>query len=172
MSNVLINVLSKAPYFEAKYFDGEKTAFISSDELKDKWYIIFFYPMDFSFICPTEICGINDNLDEFNELNCEVICCSVDSIASHKAFSTLERRVGGLNPCNVKLLEDPKKEIARRFGVLIDHGTFEGACQRATFIIDNKGVVRCIDINDINVGRNILSLIDQLKELKQQVKQN
>ena len=166
ITNYLPQVYSDAPYFEGKCFNGSNIENISSNDFKGKWIILFFYPLDFTFVCPTEICGLNDLQEEFNQLNAEIICCSVDSINNHKEFSLLDRKSGGLFPCNIRLLEDPTKKISKSYGVLMDFGPIKGASNRATFIIDDKRKIRNIDMNNNSVGRNINDILEILKSLQ------
>lgn len=157
----LIN--QKAPEFKGTSWNGSNFIVKSNDDYIGKWLILFFYPLDFSFICPTEICGLSELYEDFLALNCEILAVSIDSEMNHKMFSDKPKHKGGLFPCNITLLSDPAKRISTTFGVLIDSGIDEGVSQRATFIIDPKGIVKSLDINDINVGRNIQELYDKLK---------
>ncbi|EPY37140.1 cytosolic tryparedoxin peroxidase, trypanosomatid typical 2-Cys peroxiredoxin [Strigomonas culicis] len=123
---------------------------------RGKWVVLFFYPLDFTFVCPTEICQFSDRAKEFHELNCEVIACSVDSEFSHLAWTQRDRKKGGLGDMQIPILADKTKAIARSYGVLKRD---EGIAYRGVFIIDPKGVLRQITINDLPVGRNVSEVL-------------
>lgn len=110
-----------------------------------------FYPLDFTFVCPTEITAFNDHLAEFQSINSEILLCSIDSQFSHLAWTNLPRNQGGLGPIQVPILADVTKSIACDYGVLLD----DGFAARGTFIIDDKGILRQMTINDPPVGRSI-----------------
>ena len=164
--NKVLRVFNQAPYFENLAWDGEKIKTISLSDYKGKWLVLFFYPLDFSFVCPTEICGLNDLYDSFTSLNCEILCVSCDSEYSHKYFSKKPKNKGGLFPCRISLLSDMNKSISLDYGILYDSGINEGVSQRATFIIDDKNIIRSIDINDSPVGRNIELILKRVKDLQ------
>ena len=155
----------KAPYFECDAYDGENIR-IKLNDFKNKWIVILFYPLDFTFICPTEICGLNDLYDDFKSLNCEVLACLVDSILNHTFFFNKLKSEGGLFPCSIKLMSDPLRRIATDYGVLITEGINRNQALRATFIIDDKQIIKSIDINDNNVGRNIEDILRRVKDLQ------
>ncbi|GET87294.1 tryparedoxin peroxidase [Leishmania tarentolae] len=125
---------------------------ISLSNYKGKWVVLFFYPLDFTFVCPTEIIQFSDNVSRFNELNCEVISCSMDSEYSHLQWTMQDRKKGGLGPMAIPMLADKTKSIARAYGVLEEK---QGVSYRGLFIIDPHGMVRQITINDMPVGRNV-----------------
>ncbi|XP_068946999.1 peroxiredoxin-1-like [Petaurus breviceps papuanus] len=118
---------------------------------KGKYIVLFFYPLDFTFVCPTEIIAFSDRAEEFKKINCQVIGASVDSHFCHLAWVNTVKKNGGLGAVNIPLLSDPKCTIAQHYGVLkADEGiSFEGL-----FIIDEKGIFRQITINDLPVGRS------------------
>lgn len=138
----------KAPYFkgEACLPNGDfKT--LSLDDYKGKWLVLFFYPLDFTFVCPTEIRSFSDLYPKFKEVGAEVVGCSVDSKFSHKAW--MEQDLKGLK---IPLLSDITKEISRAYGVLNYEG---GVAFRGTFIISPDGLVKSATINDLGIGRSI-----------------
>lgn len=167
--NSLPKLNTKAPSFIAEYYDGTTTNTFSIESFfnkeNKKWLVLFFYPFDFSFICPTEICGLNDLYSEFLICNCEIICVSIDNINTHKAFHSLPRSKGGLSPCSIKLIDDSNQKISSIYGVINKDGGYEGASQRASFIVNPMGVIRSIDINDIQVGRSIDVLLEKVRVL-------
>ncbi|KAG2176151.1 hypothetical protein INT43_005384 [Umbelopsis isabellina] len=116
-------------------------------------YVVFFwYPMDFTFVCPTEIIAFSDRIAEFKALNTAVIAASTDSEFSHLAWVNTPRKQGGLGEMKIPIIADKTKSIARDYGVLIEEA---GVALRGLFIIDPKGTVRQITINDLPVGRSV-----------------
>ena len=128
---------------------------IKLEDYKDKWVVLFFYPFDFTFVCPTEICAFSDASDNFAKINTQIIGCSCDSIFVHREFALRERKQGGVAPLKIPLLADNSHEIAKRYGCYICKGENKGATFRATYIIDPKGVLRHLSINDTPVGRSV-----------------
>lgn len=116
-----------------------------------KWKVLYFYPLDFTFVCPTEITAFEDHLSKFKELNCEVIGCSVDSAFSHLTWTQIERKKGGLGQMQHALASDLTKSIARNYEVLAD----EAVALRGVFVIDDKNIVQTATVNNLSVGRNV-----------------
>ena len=142
-----------APAFKATAVMPNGTfAPLTLEQFHGKWVILFFYPLDFTFVCPTEITQYSDRFDEFKALNCEVIAASVDSEYSHLAWTSQERRKGGLGQMKIPIMSDITKQISRDYGVLIEEA---GVALRGIFIIDPRGVLRQVTINDLPVGRNV-----------------
>ncbi|KAJ3760811.1 thioredoxin-like protein [Lentinula raphanica] len=126
---------------------------ISLSDYLGKWVVLFFYPMDFTFVCPTEILAFNDALEEFKKIDTVVIGASTDSQYSHFAWASQPRKEGGLGPdLKLPLLADRNMAIARDYGVLLED---EGIALRGLFIIDPKGILRQITVNDLPVGRSV-----------------
>ncbi|ELU11328.1 hypothetical protein CAPTEDRAFT_180369 [Capitella teleta] len=125
---------------------------ISISDYKGKYLVFFFYPLDFTFVCPTEIIAFSDRVEEFRSINCEVVACSTDSAFSHLAWTQQPRNKGGLGNMNIPLLADKTLDIATRYGVLKED---EGIAFRGLFIIDDKGNLRQVTINDLPVGRSV-----------------
>ncbi|MCS6970716.1 MAG: peroxiredoxin [Planctomycetota bacterium] len=125
---------------------------IKLSDYKGKWVVLFFYPLDFTFVCPTEIVAFSDKINEFKAVNAEVLGVSVDSQFTHLAWRQVPRKEGGLGDLQYPLIADLTKAIARDYGVLIEEA---GIALRGTFIIDPAGVVRAAHIHDLPVGRNI-----------------
>merc|ERR1712060_43353 len=117
-----------------------------------KYLVFFFYPLDFTFVCPTEIIAFSDRADEFRKIGAEVIGASVDSHFTHLAWIKTPRKEGGLGKMNIPLVSDLTKEISRSYGVLLED---QGITLRGLFIIDPHGIVRQITINDLPVGRDV-----------------
>ncbi|OQR66652.1 thioredoxin peroxidase-like [Tropilaelaps mercedesae] len=141
-----------APQFKAKaVVDGEfKTIRLSDYE--GKYVVLFFYPQDFTFVCPTEILAFSEAAKKFREIECEVIACSCDSHFCHLAFTNTPKKEGGLGSIDIPLVSDATKNIARKYGVLKED---EGVAFRGLFIIDRKQRLRQKTINDIPVGRSV-----------------
>ncbi|KAF9782490.1 thioredoxin-like protein [Thelephora terrestris] len=150
-----------APAFKSKAVIGSVFRDISLSEFLGKWVVLFFYPMDFTFVCPTEILAFNDALAQFKELNTEVLAVSTDSEYSHFAWANQPRKEGGLGPdLQLPLLADRNMSISRDYGVLIEEA---GISLRGLFIIDPQGILRQITINDLPVGRSVEETIRLVK---------
>ena len=147
-----IQVGQLAPDFEAvAVFDQEFAKVKLSDYLNKKYVVLFFYPLDFTFVCPTEITAFSDSFDKFAELNTEILGVSVDSEFSHLAWLQTERDAGGLGNLKYPLVSDLKKEISAAYNVLTD----EGIALRGLFIIDKEGVIQHSTINNLAFGRSV-----------------
>ena len=114
-------------------------------------------------MCPTEIVQFSDKSKEFADIGCQVIGASVDSHFTHMEYTKKDRKKGGIGKMEIPLIADISKDIARRYGCLIDHGDDNGVAFRATYIIDKDQVVRHISINDLPVGRNIDEILRLVK---------
>jgi len=125
---------------------------IQLSDYRGKYLVFFFYPLDFTFVCPTEIIAFSDRSEEFRSINCEVVACSTDSHFSHLAWVNTPRKQGGLGNMKIPLLADKTCEIAKAYGVYKED---EGIAFRGLFIIDDKGNLRQITINDLPVGRSV-----------------
>jgi len=147
----------KAPRFSLMAAEGEKFRKISSDDYLGEWLVLFFYPFDFTFVCPTEITAFSDNIDKFKELRANVLGCSTDSHHTHLAWLRTKRTEGGLGKISFPLLADISKDVSKSYGVLVEdeHDEMYGAALRGMFIIDPKGVIRSLTINDDAVGRSV-----------------
>jgi peroxiredoxin 2/4 len=149
----------QAPGFTLKgVLDGEFVD-VSLDDHKGKWVVLFFYPLDFTFVCPTELKGFSSRLDEFKAEGVEVFGCSVDSEHSHKAW--IERDFGG--KLGYPLLSDMTGATSRRYGVYLKD---DGHTLRGTFIIDPEGVLRYVLVHDNNIGRSTDEVLRAVRALK------
>lgn len=149
----------KAPEFKGNAVVNGDIKEISLKDFKGKWKVLFFYPLDFTFVCPTEITSFSDSIQKFKDMNCEVIGCSVDSEFSHLAWTQKPRNEGGLGEISYPLLADLTKQVARDYGCLLE----DGVAFRATYIIDDNDTVQHMSINNLSVGRNVdevLRLVD------------
>lgn len=122
------------------------------EEYKGQWVVLFFYPLDFTFVCPTEILAFSDRIGEFRKENAEVLGVSVDSKFSHLAWTEKPRETGGIFGLTYPLLEDLKKDLAKAFGVLTPEGD---VALRGLFVIDPDGIVQHATINALGVGRSV-----------------
>ena len=131
---------------------------VSLADYRGGWLVLFFYPLDFTFVCPTEIRGFDDEWNRFRELNTAVLGVSVDSVHSHKAW--MERDLQGLH---FPLASDITKRVSRDYGVLVEE---KGISLRGTFIIDDCGVLRYALVHDNNIGRNTGEVLRALQALQ------
>uniref|UniRef100_V9L0N4 Thioredoxin-dependent peroxide reductase, mitochondrial n=1 Tax=Callorhinchus milii TaxID=7868 RepID=V9L0N4_CALMI len=145
-------VTEHAPPFKGTAVVNGEFKEISLDDYQGKYLVLFFYPLDFTFVCPTEIIAFSDKVNEFHDMNCEVIGVSVDSHFSHLAWINTSRKIGGLGRMNIPLLSDLTKQISRDYGVLLEN---PGIALRGLFIIDPRGIIKHIGINDLPVGRSV-----------------
>lgn len=122
--------------------------------------MLFFYPLDFTFVCPTEIVQFSDKAKDFRAEDCEVVGCSIDSQYTHMEYCKKDRKKGGLGNMDIPLLADVNKHIAISYGALIPE---DGIALRATYIIDDKGILRHMSINDLPVGRNVDEVLRLVK---------
>jgi alkyl hydroperoxide reductase subunit AhpC len=139
---------------------GKEFKTVSSADLEDKWSVIFFWPMDFTFVCPTEIAEFNRELRNFHERSAEVYGASTDSQYVHAAW---RREHPDLKNLGYPMLADNKKELSEALGVL---HPVEKVPLRATYIVDPDGIVRWLSVNDLNVGRNIKEVLRTLDALQ------
>eukprot|EP00250_Pteridium_aquilinum_P022579 c25419_g1_i1 orf=168-1001(+) len=142
-----------APDFEAEaVFDQEFINVKLSDYRGKKYVVLFFYPLDFTFVCPTEITAFSDRHGEFEKLNTEVIGVSIDSVFSHLAWVQTDRKSGGLGDLKYPLVADLTKSISKAYNVLIAD---QGIALRGLFIIDKEGVIQHATINNLAIGRSV-----------------
>jgi peroxiredoxin (alkyl hydroperoxide reductase subunit C) len=165
MENYMLSLIRQsAPDFSAEAVLADNTI-VSNFKLSDfrgKYVILLFYPLDFTFVCPTEILAFNEKLEDFRSRDTELIGISVDSVYTHLAWKKTPVNEGGIGNIAFTLVSDLKKEIATNYGVLIDG---EKAL-RALFLIDKEGIVRHCIINDTPYGRNVneaLRMVDALR---------
>lgn len=128
-----------------------------------KYTLVFFYPLDFTFVCPTELLALNDRIAKFHALNVDVVGISIDSQFSHFAWRNTPVKAGGIGPLQFPLVADVTHEICRGYGVEHD---VAGVALRGAFIIDQNGVVRHQVVNDLPLGRNIDELLRTVEALQ------
>ena len=120
-------------------------------DMKGKWAVLIFYPLDFTFVCPTELTTFSDRYDDFLGIGAEVIGVSTDSVHSHRAWLKTPRDKGGVEGLRYPLASDITKQVARDYGVLIED---KGIALRGLFVIDPEGILRYAVIHDLNIGRS------------------
>jgi len=161
MSSGAASIGSTAPNFSTTALvDGEFVDDFSMEQFKGKYVVLFFYPLDFTFVCPTEICSFSDRANEFKEIGCEVLACSTDSHFSHLAWTNQSRKQGGIGPMNIPLLADTNHDIGSKYGVMVPNA---GITYRGLFIIDKAHNLRQITINDLPVGRSVDEVLRLVK---------
>jgi len=157
-------VTQQAPDFTAVALMGDnsfKEDFTLSD-YRGKYVVLFFYPLDFTFVCPSEIIAFDKMLAQFQEKKCEIIGVSVDSQFSHWAWKNTPVKEGGIGNIRYPLVADLNKEISRKYDVLLP----EGIALRGTFLLDKEGIIRHAVVNDLPLGRNLhetLRMVDALQ---------
>ena len=155
----------KAPDFTmvtTKDIDNLDKAIKLSD-YQGKWLVMFFYPLDFTFVCPTEIQGFNSKLEEFRQNGAEVLGISTDSVYSHRAWIKTPKSENGLGGLNFPLASDITKKVSADYGVLIEE---QGVALRGLFIIDPEGILRYQVVSDLNVGRSVDETLRVLQALQ------
>ncbi|XP_076462242.1 peroxiredoxin-like isoform X2 [Babylonia areolata] len=141
-----------APEFSVQAVVNGEFKTVKLTDYRGKYVVLFFYPLDFTFVCPTEIIAFSDRAEEFRSVNCEVLAASTDSVFSHLAWVNTPRKQGGLGNMKIPLLADKDLQLSRQYGCLKED---EGIAFRGLFIIDDKGNLRQITINDLPVGRSV-----------------
>lgn len=159
-------VQKSAPHFKAEALVGEEFKTVSLSDYKGKWVCLFFYPLDFTFVCPTEITAFDDAYKSFKEAGCEVIGSSVDSQYTHLAWARTPRKEGGIGKLQFPLLADLDKSIGRSYGVLLPGGM----TLRGLFLINPEGTIQYQLIHDLGIGRNVEEVVRVLKALQENAK--
>jgi peroxiredoxin (alkyl hydroperoxide reductase subunit C) len=156
-------VTKQAPEFEAEaVMPNNSFETVSLSSYRGKYVVVFFYPLDFTFVCPSEILAFNRQVEDFKAKGCELLGISVDSIYTHLAWKNTPVDQGGIGAVQFPLISDLSKSISTDYGVLIE----DGVALRGLFLIDKEGVVRHQLVNDLPLGRNVdeaLRVIDALQ---------
>tara|TARA_Y100001968_G_C19310144_1_gene693726 strand:+ start:504 stop:1106 length:603 start_codon:yes stop_codon:yes gene_type:complete len=163
-----LRVGQKAPDFTATAVIDQEFKEISLSQYRGKYVVLFFYPLDFTFVCPTEITAFSDRYSEFSSKNTEILGVSVDSQFSHLAWIQTPRNEGGIGDIDYPLVADLKKEVSTAYNVLDPN---EGVALRGLFIIDPEGTIMHATINNLPVGRNVDETLRVLQAF-QYVQQN
>lgn len=158
-----IRVGQDAPDFVATAVVDQEFKTIKLSDFQGKYVVLFFYPLDFTFVCPTEIVAFSDSYEEFSELNTEILGTSVDSEFSHLAWIQTDRKEGGIGDINYPLVSDLKREISTAYNVLDPEA---GVALRGLFIIDPDGVIQHATINNLSFGRSVEETLRTLKAIQ------
>jgi peroxiredoxin 2/4 len=158
-----IRVGQSAPDFKATAVIDQEFKDIKLSDYRGKYVVLFFYPLDFTFVCPTEIIAFSDRYEEFKKLNTEVLGVSVDSAFSHLAWIQSDRKQGGVGDLNYPLVADIKKEISSSYNVLDPEA---GIALRGLFIIDKDGIIQHATINNLAFGRSVDETIRVLQAVQ------
>ena len=160
-------VQKEAPDFTATAVVNEEFKPIKLSDYRGKYVVFFFYPLDFTFVCPTEITAFSDRVDEFAKVGAEVVGCSIDSKFTHLAWINTPRKEGGLGDIKYPLLADVTKKIAKDYDVLIEEA---GIALRGLFIINPEGKVVYQVVHDLGVGRSVDETLRVIKAFQQVAK--
>ncbi|KAI5752607.1 peroxiredoxin-2-like isoform X2 [Diaphorina citri] len=145
-------VMKPAPYWKGTAVVDGNIKEIKLTDYRGKYLVFFFYPLDFTFVCPTEVLALNEKIDEFHKIGAEVVGVSVDSHFTHRAWINSLKKDNRLDKLKIPLLSDLTHEISRDYGVYLED---KGHSLRGLFIIDREGIVRQITLNDLPVGRSV-----------------
>jgi len=143
--------------FKANAFHNGKFVEVTDATLKGKWAVVFFYPADFTFVCPTELGDLADNYAEFQKMGVEIYSVSTDTHFTHKAWHDTSETIGKIQ---FPMIGDPTGAITRNFGVMIEEA---GLAERGTFVMDPEGKIQIIEINAGGVGRDASELLRKIK---------
>lgn len=152
----------QAPDFTCEALVNGSIKTVSLEDYAQKYKILFFYPLDFSFVCPTELHAFQDNYQEIKKRNGEILGISVDSVYSHQAWLDKPKAEGGIQGIEYPLLSDITKSIAEAYGVLNEQ---KGIAYRGAFLLDKNNIVQVMHINNLNLGRNIQEMLRLLDAL-------
>ena len=153
----MVTINAAAPDFELNSYDGNDFKMVKLSDYKGKWVVLFFYPADFTFVCPTELGDLADNYETFKGLGTEILVASTDTHFSHKAWHDSSDMIKKIT---FPMLADPTGKLSRDYGVMIEEA---GLALRGTFIIDPDGVVKSYEVNDNSIGRSSEELIRKLQ---------
>ena len=158
----MLKINEKAPEFTEDAYFGSKDEIekLSLRDYKGKWVVLFFYPADFTFVCPTELGSLADNYQKFKDMDVEIISVSTDTAFVHKAWHDNSETIAKIK---YPMLADPTGRVARAYETYIEE---DGLALRGTFIIDPEGVVKSIEINNNDIGRSVKELLRKLQAVK------
>jgi peroxiredoxin 2/4 len=163
MSEGCLRVGQVAPDFTATAVYDQEFKTIKLSDYRGKYVILFFYPLDFTFVCPTEVMAFSDSSDKFKALNAEILGVSIDSEFSHLAWIQTDRKSGGVGELSYPLVSDIKKEIGTAYNVLDPDS---GVSLRGLFIIDREGVIQHATINNLGFGRSVDETLRVLQAIR------
>lgn len=161
----MVKVGHPVPDFEFEVYHKEKISTMRFSDMKGKWIILFFYPADFTFVCPTELEELANCYEECLGLDAEIVSVSSDTVFAHKAWHDTSPAIGKIN---FPMAADPAGRLSIAFGTYIEgeslnHSEDEGLSLRGTFVIDPDGILRSMEINDNSIGRSAKELVRKLK---------
>jgi len=160
----MIKINEKAPEFTEDAYINNDVKKISLKDYKGKWVVLFFYPADFTFVCPTELGELAKHYDEFKKLGVEIISVSTDTWFVHKAWHDTSETI---KKVKFPMLADPTKRVCTAYGTLIENGKpDEGLSLRATFIIDPEGILKAYEFHDNSIGRSVDELLRKIQAAK------
>ena len=145
------------PQHAFEVYHNEEIRKINLSEFKGKWFVLFFYPADFTFICPTELEEMADYYEKFKKIGVEIMSVSTDTVFAHKAWHDTSPAVGKIQ---FPMAADPTGNLSRMFGTYIEE---EGLALRGTFIVDPEGVIKSIEVNDNSIGRSAKELFRKVQ---------
>ncbi len=163
MSEECLRVGQQAPEFTATAVFDQEFKIVKLSDYRDRYVVLFFYPLDFTFVCPTEIIAFSDRYSEFQELDTEILGVSVDSEFSHLAWIQTPRKEGGIGDIEYPLISDIKKELSTAYNVLDPEA---GVALRGLFIIDRDGIIQHSTINNLSFGRSVEETLRTLKAIQ------
>lgn len=143
--------------FKAQAYQNGEFREVSDADVKGKWAVFFFYPADFTFVCPTELGDLANNYEEFEKLGVEIYSVSTDTHFTHKAWHDSSETIGKIR---YPMLGDPTGQITRNFGVMIEE---DGLADRGTFVIDPEGKIQSVEITAGGIGRDASELLRKIK---------
>lgn len=153
----MIKINGDAPDFEAEVFVDNQIKKINLSDYQGKWVVLFFYPADFTFVCPTELGELADNYNKFKELNTEILSVSTDTAFVHKAWYDNSETIAKIK---FPMVADPTRKICTEYGTLIET---EGLSLRATILIDPEGKIKTFEFHDNSIGRSIEELLRKVQ---------
>jgi peroxiredoxin (alkyl hydroperoxide reductase subunit C) len=154
-----------APYFEMRSTKNLKTLneIVTLEDYKGKWLILFFYPYDFSFVCPTEILALSERYEEFKTLDADILGVSTDSVYSHRAWLEAPQDENGIEGTKYVLASDNTHAVSEAYGVLVEE---KGVALRGLFIVDPEGISQYSVVHNMNIGRSVDETLRVLEALQ------
>lgn len=156
----ILKIGHPAPKFTAEAFVNGQIKKISLDDYKGKWTILFFYPADFTFVCPTELSEMADKYEEFKSQGAEILSVSTDTVFTHKAWHDASETIKKIK---FPMVADPSHEISWKYSTLIED---EGVALRGSFLIDPQGILKAYEVHDNSIGRSAEELFRKLEAAK------
>lgn len=156
----MVRINELAPEFRVKAFHNNRIINVKLSDYKGKWVILFFYPADFTFVCPTELGALADKYEELKMMGVDVLSLSTDTEYVHKAWFDSSKTIQKIK---FPMLADPSGQVCKVFGTYIEN---EGLSLRGTFFIDPEGYLRAYEIHDNTIGRNVDEIVRKVKALK------